>query len=605
MITLLLTGEKTEMWFPISLNIHLRLPGNRNLTAHFAMEVYSVTLESSPADAGILNGAGNYSPGDNVTINAQANTGYSFVNWTENGSVVSTNPQFSFTISENREFIANFSINTYTVTAVANPAAGGNVSGAGTYNHGQTASLQATAAEGYSFVNWTENGNVVSRTQTEFSFTVTQNRNLTANFAMGVFSVTLESNPAGAGMLQGEGNYNPGDNVTIYAEPNPGYVFENWTDNGLVVSQNPQFSFEITGNRNFTANFSTEIYSLTLNPNPTFGGFTTGAGNYPHGQNVTAGAIPNPGFQFVSWTQNGLVVSEDAFYSFQITQDRDLTAQFAPNEYLVQVLISPEESGTVTGAGWYDHGQVVNLEAFPSHDYIFLHWMNNGSVVSTHPVYTFIASGNRDLVAVFLHTDELVRIDASSFPPGYAFIEGAGDYPINRRVRLNAVPLTSDYSFVGWMENGRYIGHQNPFLFDAQQDRSIIASFIYEPGELEVLAYLSIPETGYIYGAGNYSRGQTAILQAELNENVNFMGWRNLAGQIVSRQNPYTFEVNRSMELEAVVELKSGSPLDEEFKLTVYPNPSDGRFTVNIQGRSPHDGTQLPGSCPGIPESHS
>jgi uncharacterized repeat protein (TIGR02543 family) len=97
-----------------------------------------------------LNGAGNYSPGDNVTINAQANTGYSFVNWTENGSVVSTNPQFSFTISENRQFTANFSINTYNITAVANPAAGGNVSGAGTYNHGQTASLQATPAEGYS-----------------------------------------------------------------------------------------------------------------------------------------------------------------------------------------------------------------------------------------------------------------------------------------------------------------------------------------------------------------------------------------------------------------------------------------------------------------------
>ena len=73
------------------------------------------------------------------------------------------------------------------------------------------------------------------------------------------------------------------------------------------------------------------------------------------------------------------------------------------------------------------------------------------------------------------------------------------------------------------------------------------------------------------------------MLQAELESHVSFQGWRNLAGQVVSRQNPYTFEVNRSMELEAIVELKSGSPMDEDYRLTVYPNPSDGAFTVNIR----------------------
>jgi hypothetical protein len=59
-------------------------------------------------------------------------------------------------------------------------------------------------------------------------------------------------------------------------------------------------------------------------------------------------------------------------------------------------------------------------------------------------------------------------------------------------------------------------------LFNALEDRNIEARFTYEPGELEVIAHLSIPETGFIYGAGNYSRGQVAILQAELHENVSF-----------------------------------------------------------------------------------
>jgi hypothetical protein len=627
---------------------------NRNLVANFSVQTYTVSLSANPTGAGTLSGAGNYNHNANVTISAQANTGYTFVNWTENGNLVSTNPQFSFNISENREFIANFSINSYTISAAPNPAEAGTVSGTGTFNHGQIASLQATPADEYNFLSWTENGNVVSQNQV-YSFTVTQNRNLTANFAMEVFSINLESNPTGAGILQGEGNYNPGDNVTINAQSHAGYSFVNWTENGNIVSSNPQFSFTIAENREFiahfnintyevtatsdpveggsvsgtgvfnhgqtanlqataaegynfvnwtengntvsqnpfytftvsqnrslTANFSSEIHTLTLNPNPTFGGITTGAGSYPHGQNVTAGALPNPGFHFVSWTQNGLVISNDAFYSFLIMQDRDLTAWFAPNEYLVQVQISPEEGGMVTGAGWYEHGDAVTLVASPAQDYVFLHWLDADLEVSESPELTFIATKDRDLLAVFIHVNELVRIDAQSFPPGYAFIEGAGDYPINQKVTLNAEPVTSDYSFVGWMENGRYIGHENPILFNALEDRNIEARFIYEPSELEVMAHLSIPETGFIYGAGNYSRGQVAILQAELNENVSFLGWKNQAGQIVSRQNPYNFEVNRNMDMIAMVELKYGTFVDD-FKLRVYPNPSDGRFTVNIR----------------------
>jgi hypothetical protein len=272
---------------------------------------------------------------------------------------------------------------------------------------------------------------------------------------MEVFSVTLESNPADAGILKGAGNYNPGDNVTIYAEPNRAMFLKTGRMEVLWYPRTPSSALKLPVTGILQRIFPMKYTLLTLNPNPTFGGITTGAGSYPHGENVTAGALPNPGFHFVSWTQNGFVVSEDAFYTFPITQDRDLTAEFAPNEYLIQVQVSPEESGYVTGAGEYEHGQPVTLEALPAEDYVFLYWLDTGLEISESPDLTFIANKDRDLEAVFIHVDELVRIDASSFPPGYAFIEGAGDYPINRRVTLNAEPVTSDYSFVGWMENGR------------------------------------------------------------------------------------------------------------------------------------------------------
>lgn len=75
----------------------------------------------------------------------------------------------------------------YTITVSANPSNGGTVTGGGTYQQGQACTVTTTANTSYDFVNWTENGNVVS-TDASYSFTVTGNRTLTANllYAEGV-----------------------------------------------------------------------------------------------------------------------------------------------------------------------------------------------------------------------------------------------------------------------------------------------------------------------------------------------------------------------------------------------------------------------------------
>ena len=71
----------------------------------------------------------------------------------------------------------------YCISATALPAEGGNILGAGTYEHGTTATLTATANEGYTFINWTENGEVVS-TEAVYSFTVAGEADYVANFEL-------------------------------------------------------------------------------------------------------------------------------------------------------------------------------------------------------------------------------------------------------------------------------------------------------------------------------------------------------------------------------------------------------------------------------------
>ncbi len=68
-----------------------------------------------------------------------------------------------------------------TMEISANATDGGTISGSGTYATGQTCTLTATANEGYVFIHWTENDEVVS-TETTYSFTVTSNRTLVASF---------------------------------------------------------------------------------------------------------------------------------------------------------------------------------------------------------------------------------------------------------------------------------------------------------------------------------------------------------------------------------------------------------------------------------------
>jgi hypothetical protein len=71
----------------------------------------------------------------------------------------------------------------FTVTATANPTAGGTITGAGNYVENQTATLVASPSANYVFTNWTENGTTVS-TNSTYSFSVTADRNLTANFQL-------------------------------------------------------------------------------------------------------------------------------------------------------------------------------------------------------------------------------------------------------------------------------------------------------------------------------------------------------------------------------------------------------------------------------------
>ena len=139
-------------------------------------EVYTVTVEK--VGEGTIEGGGEYLENSTATLTATPADHYDFLNWTEDGEVVSTTAEYSFTVTKDIELTANFQEHTkYTITAVPNDENMGTVTGGDTYYVDESATLKATAKSGYVFAGWEDGEKNATRT-----VTVSGNATYTANF---------------------------------------------------------------------------------------------------------------------------------------------------------------------------------------------------------------------------------------------------------------------------------------------------------------------------------------------------------------------------------------------------------------------------------------
>ena len=369
---------------------------------------YTVAVSANPTNGGNVSGGGTYQQGQSCTVHATANSGFTFTNWTENGSVVSTQANYTFTVNSNRTLVANFQAPTqnYTITLSANPSNGGNVSGGGTYQLGQSCTVHATANSGFTFTNWTENGNVVS-TQANYTFTVNSNRTLVANFQAQTqsYTISVSANPTYGGTVSGGGTFQQGQTCTVHATPSTGYTFVRWTENGNQVSTNANYTFTVNGNRNLVAQFQGQSYYIATTSNPSDGGTTSGNGLYHFGETCTVTATPATGYEFVNWTDNGSVASTETAYSFTVESGRNLVANFTVQTFQITATVEPAEGGTAIGGGTYNYGDMVTIEVDTNEDWAFLNWTENGSVVSEEKSFTFTALEDRHFVANLEYTE--------------------------------------------------------------------------------------------------------------------------------------------------------------------------------------------------------
>ena len=221
----------------------------------------SIAAYALPTDAGsvIVDGC---KIGETINIRTIPNTGYNFVHWTENGNIVTTNTSYTFTAEETRTLVA---IYTLSINISANNNDGGTVSGEGIYIYGDEVTAVATPKNCYRFVNWTENGIVVS-TDEYYEFSATP-RNLVANFEKIICTINVEANNSDYGYATGAGIYEACDVRQVQAFVNDCYRFVGWTVDGELVSTDNPYVFTVMEDVDLVALFYAldfDTYASTL-----------------------------------------------------------------------------------------------------------------------------------------------------------------------------------------------------------------------------------------------------------------------------------------------------------------------------------------------------
>ena len=457
-----------------------RQPYIQDINVGGAPQTFTITVSANPTIGGTVTGGGNYQQNASCTVRATANNGYTFSNWTENGNVVSTQAIYTFTVTSNRNLVANFTAapQNYTIAVSANPTQGGTVTGGGTYPAGQSCTVAATANNGYVFANWTENGNVVS-TNARYTFTVNGNRTLVANFTQQNYTISVSANPNNGGTVTGGGAFHYGDNCTVSATPAAGYTFLRWTENGNQVSNNATYTFTVTGNRTLVAQFQAQTYTITATADPANGGTVTGGGTFTYGQSCTLTATPATGYTFINWTKNGQQVSTNATYTFNVTESAAFVAHFQVQSFTINVSSNPNNGGTVAGGGTYTYGQNCTVSATPTQRYIFVNWTENCTPVSTNATYSFVVNANRNLVANF--EGEPIDIKVNIDPADAADVTGEGVYHYGDQVTLTVEPY-DNYLFQNWTEDGIVVCETMTYTFTATDSRTLTANLINTEG---------------------------------------------------------------------------------------------------------------------------
>jgi uncharacterized repeat protein (TIGR02543 family) len=277
---------------------------------------------------------------------------------------------------------------------------------------------------------------------------------------------------------------------------------------------------------------------IVTNPSPIIGGSTSGSGTFANGANVTVTAMPNAGYHFVNWTENGAQVSASASYAFTAAGDRTLVANFAAvvQNFSVSTSAAPANLGSTSGNGAFANGASVTVTATPNANATFVSWTEGGNVVSNSASYTFTIAGDRTLVANFVAVVPNFSVTTTASPANLGSTSGDGSFADGASVTVVATP-NAGATFASWTEGGNVVSNSASYTFTASANRALVANFL----STFTITTSSAPAAGgSTSGGGSVNGGSSTTVSATANPGYTFVSWTE-GGAQVSTSPSYTF----------------------------------------------------------------
>lgn len=270
------------------------------------------------------------------------------------------------------------------------------------------------------------------------------------------------------------GEFDEGTVVSVTAQPNPEYEFEQWSDGS---TRNP-LTIGVVEPISLTAYFKKKQYEFTVNVQ---GEGTVKEDVLIQGSKLNSGsqvkltALPASGWYFDSWT--GSVSGNVNPLSVDINGSKTITAVFKRKKYDLTVTIEGE--GTVTEQvvvqpGQYDYQTQVKLTAVPKEGWEFTSW--GGDIGSTTNPINVTVDSDKDISVVFSRKkfNLIVTVNGDGTVTEEIVVQ-PGQYDYETQVKLTAFPPEEGWEFTSW--SGDITSTENPIVISVDGTKNITVNF--------------------------------------------------------------------------------------------------------------------------------
>ena len=473
--------------------------GIQNVQAEVIQAIY-YTLSVITADPtmGKTKGSGTYKKDADVSIEAIANTGYHFTQWSDG---VTLNPRV-VKVSDDMSITAFFAIDQHTVTLVSADLSMGTVTGGGTFDYGTEITIIAKPKTGYRFIRWNDGD-----TQAERKVVVKADISYSAEFDHIYYTINAKSADEKMGSVTGGGVYQYAHKVHLNAIPEKGYEFVRWDDGN---TDNPRY-LSAMEDVTYIAEFRILRHTVSVKSSSEQMGTVEGGGTFDYGTVITITAKPKEGYEFLQWDD----ANTESTRQLTVVKDVTYTAQFALKQipkHTITAQASDAAMGSVTGGGIYPEGNTHLLTAIANEGYRFVRWSDG---VTDNP-RTITVTADATYTAVF----EILRftISVTSADSDKGNVEGGGTFDYGTEITLTATAIKG-YRFVRWNDGTT----DNPRTVVVRQDSAFTAEF--EIARYKVTAVSSDATMGAVTGGGTFDYGTEITLIATPLRGHVFVQW--------------------------------------------------------------------------------